>query len=345
MKDLLHLFAFILLAGILFSCSPKVVTTVLKSYPVLPESEIVAVYEREKDDPVPAKSETVGNIAVVDNLFVIRASYEQVVNLAVDETRKNGGNALLITDHLKPSFWGSTIHQIAGLMLNVDKMDTTFVSSKKTYVSIQEDYERKRIRIPSHTFILNSGYSSLVGRTEGLSSEEKKIIDKLHQGITWDFQYYYHHKGLPYGWGIMLSQFYSSPFDEVVYRSQKNNIRLDYAGLSLGLRTSFSSKWMGSLYYGFGYLGVMQKFSNPSNPTEFGNFTGSTLGIHFGAAIEYKISERVGLGIDFSNIIGSLSSVKYYNLILDPSSPEISSDNRLNASRLNASIGLRYYLK
>ena len=44
-------------------------------------------------------------------------SYEQVVALAKLETAKNGGNALALTDHRKPSLLGSSCHQIAGDML------------------------------------------------------------------------------------------------------------------------------------------------------------------------------------------------------------------------------------
>lgn len=345
MKNVFSLLVLPLLSGLLFSCSPKVVTNVLKSYPALPDDEQVAIYNRENNDPVPANAETVGNIAVVDNGFSMGGSYEKVIGLAAEETRRNGGNGLLITDHLKPSFWGSSIHQIAGLMLKTDENDTVFVSSRETYVSIQEENERKRINIPVHTLMINTGYAFLGGNTDNLPSEEKKMVDKLHQGITWDAQYYYHHKGLPYGFGVMVSQFYSSPFEDLVYNNIKNNVRFDYAGLSLGWRNAFSPKWIGSVYFGLGYLGIMQKFSNPDNLSEFGTMTGSTVGSHFGVGIEHQISKRIGIGIDFSGISGYLTSVNYNNLIRDPQAPEISTENRLNASRINFTAGLRYYLK
>ncbi|RNC65157.1 outer membrane beta-barrel protein [Proteiniphilum sp. X52] len=347
MKSIIRLIVLTVLSGLMFSCAPKVVTQLIKSYPPLPETEEVIVYEREKDDTVPAGAETIGNIAVVDNGFSTKAkgSFEQVVELASEETRKNGGNGLLITDHLKPSFWGSTIHQIAGVMLKVDTTDTDFVSSREAYVSIQEDNERKRINIPVHTLMINTGYGNLGGNTDGFGSEEKKMVDKLHQGITWDVRYYYHHKGFPYGVGLMVSQFYSSPFQELVYNNMKNNVRLDYAGLSFGWRNAFSPKWIGSLYFGLGYLGIMQKFSNPGNPSEYGTLTGSTVGPHFGVGFEYQVSKRIGIGVDLTEISGYLTSVNYNNLTRDPSSPEISSENRLNVSRINATVGVRYYLK
>ncbi len=343
MKNLIFILLICLFSGAMYSCAPKVVTQVIKNYPALPENEAVVVYEREKDDPVPVGAETLGNIAVVDNGFSTRGSFERVVELASAETRENGGNGLLITDHIKPSLWGSSIHQIAGIMLKVDKEETEMVSSREVYVSIAEENERKRIRIPTHTIMLNTGYGNLAGSTENLGAEEKRVADKLHQGITWDAQYYYHHKGLPYGFGAMFSQFYSSPFEELVYDNVKNNVRLDYAGLSLAWRSAFSPKWIGSIYFGVGYLGIMQKFSNPSNTSEFGTLTGSTVGTHIGLGVEYQLSKRIGIGVDVSGISGYLTSVKYHNLIRDPEAPEISSENRLNVSRFNATLGLRYY--
>ena len=345
MKGLLRLLVLTLLSGLMFSCAPKVITNVLKSYPALPDNEEVTIYERENDDPVPASAETIGNIAVVDNGASVGGSYEKVIDLAAAETRRNGGNGLLITDHLRPSFWGSSIHQIAGLMLRVDTTDTDFVSSRETYVSIREENERKRINIPAHTLMINTGYGNLSGDTKNFSGAEKVMTDKLHRGITWDARYYYHHKGLPYGFGVVVSQFYSSPFEELVYNNVKNNVRLDYAGVSLSWRSAFSPKWIGSLYFGIGYLGIMQKYSDAGNLSNYGTMTGSTVGSHLGVGFEYRISGRIGIGVDLSAISGYLTSVNYNNLTLDPSAPKISSENRLNASRMNATAGVRYYLK
>lgn len=69
------------------------------------------------------------------------------------------------------------------------------------------------------------------------------------------------------------------------------------------------------------------------------------MGSHFGLGVEYRVSKRIGIGIDLSEISGYLTSVNYNNLTIDSAAPEISSENRLNAGRFNATMGLRYYLK
>lgn len=345
MKQLPYLFALSLSLSCLFSCSPKIVTNVMKNYPPVDETEEVVIYEREKDDHVPATAETIGSIAVVDNGFSVGGSYEKVIDMASVETRKNGGNGLLITDHIKPSFWGSTIHQIAGTMLKVDPNDTTLVSSKVAYTSIRENNERKRINIPEHIFGFNIGYGGLPRSDNDVPKEIQDLNDKLTNGIVWDAHYYYHHKGLPYGFGVLASQYYSSPFQDVTYQNNKNNIRLDYVGLSLALRHAFSPKWMWNLNLGMGYLGLMQKASDVNNSSNFGTRKGNTFGSHFGIGIEHRISKQLGIGVDFSSILGYLTSVEDNNFIPDPSTPEINDKNRLNVSRSNAAIGIRYYIQ
>lgn len=328
--------------GTMYSCAPRVLTQVIKSYPALPDGEEVAVYERAKNDSIPAGAETLGSIAVIDNGFSTNGSFERVVELASAETRKNGGNGLLVTDHIKPSFWGSSVHQIGGVMLRVDKTDTVYVASREAYVSMEEESERKRIKIPAHTLFVNGGYGSLINRTKDLSREAKELEDKLSNGATYDLHYYYHHKNLPYGFGVMFSQFFSSPFSDVVFNGNKFGVRLDYVAASMSLRRAFSPNWIMGMYFGFGYLGYTQHVSDATNPINKGKITASTLGSHLGVGIEYKFSKHLGVAVDLTSVSGSFSSVELHNITLDPA-PNISRENRMGASRLNATLGLRYY--
>lgn len=345
MKNLKCQFLLIFFLSFLCSCAPKIVTNVLKSYSPVAETEEVVIYDRENDDQVPESAETIGNIAVVDNGFSVGGTYERVIDMASDETRKHGGNGLLITDHLTPSIWGSSIHQIAGIMLKIDPNDTTLVSSKTVYSSIKENNERNRINNPRHIFAVNFGYGGLArGKSVG-SAESTKANNLLYNGFSWDAHYYYHHNGFPYAFGIMASQYYSNPFQESIYQDNKNNLRFDYVALSLGLRRAFPSKWMWNLNFGMGYLGFVQKASDISNPSNFGTRTGNTLGMHIGTGFDYRLSEHFGIGMDFSTISGYFTKVKDKNFVADPSMPEINYENRLNGSRVNVTLGIRYYIQ
>ena len=66
---------------------------------------------------MPETAERIGSVQVVDGGASTKCNYEQVVALAKLETAKNGGNALALMDHRKPSLLGSSCHQIAGDML------------------------------------------------------------------------------------------------------------------------------------------------------------------------------------------------------------------------------------
>ncbi|HBL34783.1 MAG TPA: hypothetical protein DDZ96_13360 [Porphyromonadaceae bacterium] len=341
MKQVLYSLGITLIGATLFACSPRVVTQVIKTYPPLPESEDVAVYHLETNDSVPATAETLGQVAVVDNGFSTKGSYPRVVDIAVEETRKTGGNALLITDHLKPSFWGSSIHQIGGTMLKVNPEDTTAVPSQETYISMEESNRRNRILIPVHHFSLNGGYGGTSAHTtERASPQVARFEDNLNNGINWDISYYYHHKGLPTGIGILFSQFYSNPFDKTVYENNEHRIRLDYAGISFIQKYAFTPQWLWKFSFGLGYLGYIHRVSLVNNPSATGKATGGTFGMHLSTGLEYRISDHFGVGFDISAINGYYSSLHYENVTYEE---PVSDDNKLDASHWNSTLGMRYY--
>ncbi len=70
---------------------------------------------------------------MVDAGLSTRCSYDQVIDLAKKKTAENGGNALALTQHRRPSMW-SSCHQISGnmLFLKHPQSDATFAASRKT---------------------------------------------------------------------------------------------------------------------------------------------------------------------------------------------------------------------
>ena len=325
----------------LSSCAPKIITNVIKQYPTLDKTEKFVVYEREKDDKVPKNAETIGKFSVVENGFTVGGSYEEVVELASDRTKEYGGNALLITDHIEPSIFVSSIHQIGGLMLRVDENNTgEMVSSKDVYTSAVEESRKNYIAIPTHILSLNMGYGNVYNRTDGLRGAEKDFEDIMSQGISWNAKYSYHHKGSIYGFGLIYSQFHSNFFKDVEFYSLSHSARVDYFGIIMSLRYHFSPKWIYNTEFGFGYLGMDRKVSDG---IEAGHITASNIGVNIGAGVSYKINKHWGIGVDLSAISGSFSSVKYDNLTPDPNAPELDNEHRLGVSRFNIETGLRYY--
>ncbi|MDO5664798.1 MAG: hypothetical protein Q4G63_06040 [Bacteroidia bacterium] len=345
MKSTFQLLGVLLVVSVLFSCSPRVVTQVIKSYPSLPASEEVTVYNRDNNDSIPASAETLGNIAVVDGGFATRknGSFDKVVKLASDATRENGGNALLITDHIKPSFWRSTIHQIGGVMLRVNPNDTVTVSSQKAYVSLEENSKRRQQFVPAHTLLLNAGYGGLPQKTKGLSAAQQELETKLSNGLTWDIGYTYHHRGYPLGVGLIASQYYSSPFGKTVFQGAEQNVRLDYAGVSLSGKYGLGKDWFFTALYGIGYLGYTHSFIDQGSSRR-GSITAATLGMNFSIGVERKFSKHWGAAFDLSTVVGYFNSINFNNISPAPDVPKINKENRLNASRSNVTLGLRYYL-
>ncbi len=104
----------LVLSVIMYSCAPKVVTTVSKSYPTLSFNDNVAVYSLQENKP--AQSEVIGVVKVSDSGFTIKCNYETVIEKAKLEARKMGGNALKIINHKKPDLI-STCHRIEAEVL------------------------------------------------------------------------------------------------------------------------------------------------------------------------------------------------------------------------------------
>lgn len=93
------------------SCSPKVISDILISYPVTTKPEDVVVLEPQS--AVPESAERLGSIRITDSGFTTECSYEEVVDKACRETSRCGGNLLHITAHRRPDLW-STCHRIKG---------------------------------------------------------------------------------------------------------------------------------------------------------------------------------------------------------------------------------------
>ena len=143
------------------SCSPKVVTNIVRTYPdMIPADSVYVIGLGEK---VPNTAETIGRVSVVDRGTSRNCRYDQVLHLAQEETGKNGGNGLAITNHQKPSFWGSSCHQISGLMLRLSDrtVDTLKTNPVQDVIDLDlivaKDYAERR-KAPANTFEASFGY-------------------------------------------------------------------------------------------------------------------------------------------------------------------------------------------
>jgi hypothetical protein len=125
---------------------------------------------------------------------------------AKNEARKNGANAIKITEHILPNFYGSSCHRIKAQLLKIENVEEENLV-KNNNISTIDAAETKFIQKPienqlttnnaskkESNFLLlaNVGQSFRVGATpKGLSSELKNYMKKLKSGLSYDFSAYY----------------------------------------------------------------------------------------------------------------------------------------------------------
>lgn len=101
---------FIILAIIsIFSCSPKLRSSLTKELPKLPDSELVVVIDIF-DDQI-TNEEKIGEIKAIDNGFSDNCSYYENIKNLKNLARESGANLVKLTKH-KPSDKWSSCHRL-----------------------------------------------------------------------------------------------------------------------------------------------------------------------------------------------------------------------------------------
>jgi hypothetical protein len=97
-----------------------------KTYAPLDYKEEVRVFEIYEQTP--PNAEKLGTIKVGDSGFSIDCDYAIALDKAKTESRKVGGNALKITEHIFPDTW-SSCHRITADVLRVDGIENYVVDT------------------------------------------------------------------------------------------------------------------------------------------------------------------------------------------------------------------------
>lgn len=297
---------------LLTACSPKVVTHIVKTYPEVVPTD--SVYVIELGEKVPNTAETIGRVSVVDRGTSTNCRYDQVLYLAQEATGKNGGNGLAITNHLEPSFWGSSCHQISGLMLRlkdreVDTLKTNPVQDMIDLNLVVAKEQGKMRKVPASTLEFSAGYGWVTSKlydVNGVSLGSKG-------GVEWKLSYEYTWKS---GWGIGVQ--YSG------YRASfpDGDMMLSYIAPEWVGRTRWD-KWIFKAGLGVGLF----LYNDPEY-----NATG--VGAHATLGIEYMISDQWGVGLTLNTVNGSLPNRDDFKL---------KDNERSGITRFNVLGGLRYY--
>jgi hypothetical protein len=167
---------------IVISCSPKVNTTLIKSYPALDYKEEVEVLGIS--DTVPASAIVIGKVKIGDSGFSTDCGWNTVIEKAKLEARKAGGNVIKIIQHIPPKAMGSSCDRIIVNILRVDNPEEIKLIKTRNISKIDSTWKYAKLYV-----YRKPGYGSLIGydlylgdsliyRVKNRSKQEFKITKK-----------------------------------------------------------------------------------------------------------------------------------------------------------------------
>lgn len=96
---------FLLLTLVIYSCSPKIGSTILSKQPTLSDTSFVLVLQQQ--DGFDNDGIEVGTIKSADNGLSTNCTYNEIIGKLKQFARQNGANVIKITEHKSPDRWSS----------------------------------------------------------------------------------------------------------------------------------------------------------------------------------------------------------------------------------------------
>lgn len=104
-------------ASLILFCSLKISTVVMKSFPAQDEIDNIRIIGI--DEPIPEHSEYIGAITVEEKGNTLDATWNVIVQIAQNEVRKSGGNAIKIVKQSSPEATGSNYYRLIASIYNI----------------------------------------------------------------------------------------------------------------------------------------------------------------------------------------------------------------------------------
>lgn len=153
----------------LFSCGSSVKTKLVNQSTNELENKKVLVIYNEED--LPSKSILLGSIKIGDSGFSTECSKGEVLNNAIEQTKKNNGNILLISEIKEPSYASSCYRLKANIYYNTTSEMETFHQESDNTFDATADYAMVHILC---TYI--EGKAVTFEGENRLSSEHKIVM-------------------------------------------------------------------------------------------------------------------------------------------------------------------------
>ncbi len=343
------------LIGVFTSCNPRVSNVMIKTYPSLSPETTVKVFE--KQELVPANAESLGIISVGDAGMTVNCDSLSMINLLKNKAKTFGANAVLITKHTKPSFWGSSCHQFTATVLRIKDIseiqdssntDDTAQKNSPTYVSNStNDIIYRNRKLPRWELGVDAGYSIRTASIAAdLNAEQRSVAQDLSSGFGWDVYADYYFTDW-YGIRLVYTQ-YNASSDRTaidaygITTSMTKDIILFIGPAFMCRLATNNAKLIFQTGVGLGYTGykstcIMENIYKPS-------LYGGTIGAYFVLGLEYKFLENLGIAANFSGTTGALSGM---TLEMNGSTQEIHFPDtyKEGLGLLNFQLGLRFHIQ
>ena len=315
-KTELIMFAGILMVLSLTGCAPRVLTEVTMNYPARSVEE-VKVYD--VGDTVPNSAVAIGKVMVADGGFTRDCGYDRMLGLAKERTAENGGNGLLLSVHLEPSAWGSSCHQLKGVMflmsdtiVDMTKPNAVMEGAKRDSVELAQLIKDRTI--PSNYFRLNVGYGQITSDVETF----KGVKHPAGLEVTLDYEHLWR-SGL--GIGVNTAMFHTSY--SMADDGVDGNLSLYYIGPCFATAAKFHKHWGIGANIGLGYAYVDDVFIQQSGFGSMGKLR-----------LEYMLDDKWGFGMDMSFLRCTFKK---------PEGVELKNNEKWGFSRIGYLLGVRYY--
>lgn len=322
------------------ACSPRIGTMITKTYPALETDSPVEVYMLKQ--AVPKQSESLGVVSVGDTGFSTKCDSATVIGLIKEKARQSGGNAVLITEYVKPSFWGSSCHQMTATVLKVyDFLLPEDVEGTANFAGMEDVKVIKPDRkLPKVDMMANFGYGKrLASISTSLSSTQRDAMKDLMSGTIWDLSFKYYFSDIM-GIGLDYSG-YRATTDKIANDVVPTNDMMTYIGPSYLIRYSPDQKWIFDSLLGLGYLGYSSSADYMSVDQKV---TGVTVGAKWDVGVSYKFSEHWGVGANLSLLSGVLNKVTLHENGRKMS-VDLGDNEKEGLGQFRIGLGIRYYIK
>jgi hypothetical protein len=294
------------------ACSPKISTNITKQYPSLSENDPVEIYNI--GESMPQNAESLGTVSVKDKAATVNCDSLTMINLVKQQTRKVGGDAVLLTDYKIPSLY-SNCYQFEGIILKTSNSNSALPIPRHSTPESKKERELPRFSIGADVglgFRTNRISSDLVG-------EYRDMYSRIRLGLNYNVYadcFFADRHGIRftyYGFSASTSEevpVYAEPYHNYIIGvgTYTMSHSINYAGVSFVERfTSRNKKWLFNASVGLGYIDLKETHELLGSSEVM---TGASIGMEYSIGAYYRIDKNLAIGANLSTVYGTLTSVK-----------------------------------